>query len=57
MEGTAEVIPKYTTFQELADAGLVHPTIIREITEGMGHTTMTDVQAQTISQTVEGDDA
>lgn len=57
LEGTREYVPKYTTFQELANEGLVHASIIREITEGMGHHTMTAVQAQTISETVEGSDA
>jgi superfamily II DNA/RNA helicase len=46
----------YTTFQELADSGLVHPAIIREITHGMGHQTMTPVQRLSISQILKGTD-
>ena len=45
-----------TKFQELADQGHVHHHVITEITSGMGHTTMTDVQQQTIHETLKGTD-
>jgi ATP-dependent RNA helicase MSS116 len=48
--------PTYTKFQELADQGLVHPAIIREITHGMGHETMTPVQTMTINESLKGRD-
>lgn len=46
----------YTKFQELADNGLVNPNVIREITHGMGHETMTPVQTMTINETLKGRD-
>jgi hypothetical protein len=46
----------YTKFQELADNGLVDPSIIHEITHGMGHETMTPVQTMTINETLKGRD-
>jgi ATP-dependent RNA helicase MSS116, mitochondrial len=46
----------YTKFQELADSGLVHAAVIREITHGMGHHTMTPVQRMSISQALKGTD-
>jgi ATP-dependent RNA helicase MSS116 len=46
----------YTKFQELADNGLVNPDVIREITRGMGHETMTPVQTLTINETLKGTD-
>ncbi|KFZ11155.1 hypothetical protein V502_07712 [Pseudogymnoascus sp. VKM F-4520 (FW-2644)] len=45
-----------TKFQDLADKGLVHPAIIKEITDTMGHETMTDVQTLTIAETLKGTD-
>lgn len=48
--------PVYTKFQDLADSGLVHPAVIREITHGMGHETMTPVQTLTINETLKGKD-
>jgi superfamily II DNA/RNA helicase len=54
---TGDYAPKYEKFQELADAGAVHPTIIRQITKVMGHETMTEVQAMTINETISGADA
>lgn len=45
-----------TKFQDLADKGLVNPAIIDEITKGMGHHTMTDVQSLTIDETLKGTD-
>jgi ATP-dependent RNA helicase MSS116 len=46
----------YSKFQELADNGLVDPNVIREITHGMGHETMTPVQTMTINETLRGRD-
>ncbi len=46
----------YTKFQELADSGLVHASIIREITHGMGYQTMTPVQKLAISHALKGID-
>ena len=43
-------------FQELADHGMVHPNVVNEITKGMGHHTMTDVQTMTINQGLQGTD-
>jgi hypothetical protein len=48
--------PVYTKFQELAEASLVHPKIVRDITHGMGHETMTPVQAMTINESLKGKD-
>lgn len=48
--------PVYTKFQDLADSGLVHPAVIREITHGMGHESMTPVQTMTINETLKGRD-
>lgn len=46
----------YTKFQDLADSGLVNPAVIREITHGMGHATMTQVQSMTINEALRGRD-
>lgn len=46
----------YTKFQELADNGLVNADVIREITHGMGHETMTTVQTMTINESLKGRD-
>jgi ATP-dependent RNA helicase MSS116 len=51
-----EEVEIITKFQDLADRGLVHPAIIKEITQGMGHHTMTDVQSLTIDETLKGTD-
>lgn len=45
-----------TRFQELADRGLVSENIIRNITEKMGLSTMTEVQSMTINATLNGSD-
>lgn len=45
-----------TKFQELLDRGLVNEAIIKPITEGMGHSTMTPVQMMTINETLKGID-
>lgn len=45
-----------TKFQELEDLKMVHPNIIRCITEKMGHHTLTDVQVATINEGLQGVD-
>jgi ATP-dependent RNA helicase MSS116 len=45
-----------TKFQELVEQDMVHPNIINEITKGMGHHTMTEVQTMTINQGLQGTD-
>ena len=44
-------------FEDLATQGKVHPHIVRALTQDMGLTTMTEVQARTINETLNGDDA
>jgi ATP-dependent RNA helicase MSS116, mitochondrial len=51
-----EAVPILSKFHELADHQLVHPNIIRAITEGMGHHTMTEVQKLTIRESLKGGD-
>lgn len=48
--------PLVTKFEELVERDLVHPNVVRAITEGMGHHTMTEVQSATINQALEGTD-
>jgi hypothetical protein len=48
--------PLLTQFQELADQGFVHPNVIKQITDVMGHKTMTPVQTMTINETLRGTD-
>jgi ATP-dependent RNA helicase MSS116 len=45
-----------TQFQELVDHGMVHENVVNEITKGMGHHTMTEVQSQTINEALSGVD-
>ncbi|KAE9363744.1 DEAD-domain-containing protein [Stipitochalara longipes BDJ] len=45
-----------TKFQELVEQDMVHPNVIGEITKGMGHHTMTEVQTMTINQGLQGTD-
>jgi len=45
-----------TKFHELVDQDMVHPNVIDEITKGMGHHTMTEVQTMTINQGLQGTD-
>ena len=45
-----------TKFQELGDNGLVDKHIISAITQGMNITTMTEVQAMTIPESLKGVD-
>lgn len=43
-------------FNELVEHNLVHPNVVKAITEGMGHQTMTQVQSMTINQALQGSD-
>jgi ATP-dependent RNA helicase MSS116 len=43
-------------FTDLAEQGLVDPTIIRAIVKDMKIKTMTDVQSQTLREILQGDD-
>jgi len=45
-----------TKFKQLAERGLVEPSIIRTLTESMGLKTMTQVQSLTISEAITGKD-
>lgn len=47
---------QYTRFQELADNGLVHPTVIDTITRRMRITDMTDIQRLTLHECLGGTD-
>lgn len=47
---------EFTTFEDLAQSGLIDRKFIGRITKGMGITTMTDVQRLTINETLGGDD-
>jgi ATP-dependent RNA helicase MSS116 len=51
-----EQFREITKFQELIDQDMVHPNVIQEITRGMGHHTMTEVQIMTINQGLQGTD-
>lgn len=54
---TEAAIPQqFTTFEDLAQSGLIDPKFIGRITKGMGISTMTDVQRLTINETLGGDD-
>lgn len=45
-----------TEFQDLATRGLVHPNIVKQLTQKMKLTTMTDVQTRTINEALSGVD-
>ena len=45
-----------TKFQDLQDQGVIHKNIVRNMTEGMGLETMTEVQAKTINSALKGTD-
>lgn len=45
-----------TDFDQLATQGLVDPGIVRNITQGMGIKTMTEVQSRTINEALKGAD-
>lgn len=55
-EGLGEDGEYITKFQDLADRGLVHSNVTNQITQGMGHETMTPVQSMTINETLKGTD-
>lgn len=46
----------YTKFQELEDNQIIHPNVIKTITQEMGIDTMTDVQQATINEALKGTD-
>lgn len=48
--------PELTTFQQLADEGIIHPHIIKTITQKMNIHNMTDVQRLTINECLDGSD-
>ena len=48
--------PELTTFQELADHGVIHPKIIATLKDRMNIHTMTDVQRMTINECLDGSD-
>jgi ATP-dependent RNA helicase MSS116 len=43
-------------FDQLIEHNLVHPNVVKAVTEGMGHHTMTQVQTMTINQALQGTD-
>lgn len=45
-----------TKFQELADRGMVSPTVVKTLTQDMRLETMTQVQSLTINETLRGID-
>jgi ATP-dependent RNA helicase MSS116 len=45
-----------TDFDQLATQGLVDTGIIRNITQGMGIKTMTEVQSRTVNEALKGSD-
>jgi ATP-dependent RNA helicase MSS116 len=52
----ADVQSPLTKFQDLQDQGVIHKNIVRNMTEGMGLETMTEVQAKTINAALKGTD-
>ncbi len=55
-EESKQDFKQVSQFQELVDYNMVHPNVINTITKGMGHTTMTEVQSQTINEALQGQD-
>ena len=53
---SAHPAQQFTTFQELADAGLVAPKVIDTIVQRMNIHTMTDIQRLTINEGLDGTD-
>ncbi|KAF2773214.1 DEAD-domain-containing protein [Teratosphaeria nubilosa] len=47
---------KVTRFADLERNGIIHPTVVRTLTQGMGLETMTEVQAATINEALRGTD-
>ena len=45
-----------TTFQQLGERGLIHPNLLRSLTQDMGLHTMTDIQTLTIHKGLKGVD-
>ena len=45
-----------TKFQQLADRGMVSPTVVKTLTQDMRLETMTQVQSLTINETLKGID-
>lgn len=45
-----------TKFQDLQDQGVIHRNVVRNMTEGMGLETMTEVQSKTINAALKGTD-
>jgi ATP-dependent RNA helicase MSS116 len=52
----ADVQAPLTKFQDLQDQGIIHKNIVRNMTDGMGLETMTEVQAKTINSALKGTD-
>ncbi|KAF2091786.1 DEAD-domain-containing protein, partial [Saccharata proteae CBS 121410] len=48
-ESNDQMPSKITTFSELATRGILHPNVVKAITQDMGIDKMTDVQSQTIT--------
>lgn len=55
-EGEGESSELITRFQDLADKGMVHETVIDRIVNGMGYENMTMVQSMTINESLKGTD-
>ena len=53
--GPVEAV-KVDRFDQLIEHDLVHSNVVRAITEGMGHHTMTQVQSLTINEALQGTD-
>ncbi|KAM0708652.1 hypothetical protein Q7P35_005304 [Cladosporium inversicolor] len=51
-----DVQPPLTKFQDLQDQGVLHRNIVKNMTEGMGLETMTEVQSKTINSAIKGTD-
>jgi ATP-dependent RNA helicase MSS116 len=51
-----DVQPLLTKFQDLENQGVIHRNIVRNMTEGMGLETMTEVQSKTINSAIKGTD-
>jgi len=51
-----DVQPPLTKFQDLQEQGVIHRNIVKNMTEGMGLETMTEVQSKTINSAIKGTD-
>lgn len=56
VDTTVDAENEVKDFQDLADRGMIDPSIIKTITEGMGYKEMTKVQRKTITATLAGGD-